>query len=53
MVSPADNADTHLQAMENIFKHLQQEMFRKFLRQLETAEKIEDLLKEADDNPSL
>jgi len=32
---------------------LQQEKFRKFLRQSETAEEIEDLLREADENPSL
>ena len=53
LVSPADNPDRHLQAMENIFKHLQQDKFLKFLRQSQTAEQIEDLLREADENPSL
>jgi mannitol/fructose-specific phosphotransferase system IIA component (Ntr-type) len=53
LVSPVDNPDRHLQAMENIFKHLQQDRFRKFLRQSQTAEAIKDLLHEADENPSL
>jgi len=53
LLSPADNPDRHLQAMESIFKHLQKDKFRKFLRQSQNAEQIEDLLKEADENPSL
>ena len=53
LLSPADNPDKHLQAMETIFKHLQQERFRRFLRQCQTAEQIKDLLREADENPSL
>ena len=53
LISPADNPDKHLQAMENVFKHLQQEKFRKFLRQSQTVEQIEDLIREADENPSL
>ncbi len=53
LISPVDNPDRHLQAMEEIFKHLHQDKFRKFLRQSESAEQIEDLLKEADENPSL
>jgi mannitol/fructose-specific phosphotransferase system IIA component (Ntr-type) len=52
LISPIDNSDAHLQAMENIFKHLQKEKFRKFLRQCQTPEAFEDLLREADDNPS-
>jgi mannitol/fructose-specific phosphotransferase system IIA component (Ntr-type) len=52
LISPVDDADCHLQAMENIFKHLQKEQFRKFLRQAQTPEAFEDLLREADDNPS-
>lgn len=52
LISPADNPDKHLQAMEHVFKHLQGEKFRKFLRQAQTADQIEDLLIEADDNPS-
>jgi mannitol/fructose-specific phosphotransferase system IIA component (Ntr-type) len=53
LISPVDNPDRHLQAMENVFKHLQQEKFRRFLRQSRTAEQIEDLLREADENPFL
>lgn len=53
LVSPLDSPDRHLQAMENIFKQLQQEKFRRFLRQCNTPEQIEDLLREADENPSL
>jgi len=53
LISPVDNPDRHLQAMEKIFKHLQKDKFRKFLRQSESAEQIEDLLREADENPSL
>ena len=53
LISPADESEQHLQAMENVFKHLQQEKFRKFLRQSQSVEEIVDLLKEADENPSL
>lgn len=52
LISPADYPDKHLRAMENVFKHLQREKFRKFLKQSVTSEKIEDLLREGDDNPS-
>jgi len=53
LVSPADNPDKHLQAMENIFKYLQQEKFRKWLRQCQTAKQIEDLFKDADEHQLL
>ena len=53
LVSPIDNPDRHLQAMENVFKHLQQEKFRSFLRQCQSAEQMEDLLKEADESSFL
>ena len=52
LISPLDEPDKHLQAMENVFKQLQQEKFRKFLRQSQTAGQIESLLREADENPS-
>lgn len=52
LISPPNDPDRHLRAMENIFKHLQKEKFRKFLRQCQTPEAFEDLLTEADDNPS-
>ncbi len=53
LISPEGDPDKHLQAMENVFKHLQKERFRKFLRQCQTPEQIEDLLREADENLSL
>ncbi len=53
LISPVDDPDKHLQAMENIFKHLQVEKFRKFLRQCRTPEQIKDLFTEADEDPSL
>jgi nitrogen PTS system EIIA component len=53
LLSPAEDADKHLQAMENIFRHLQRDNFRKFLRQSQTTSQIKDLIKEADENPSL
>ena len=53
MISPLDDPDKHLQAMENIFKHLQVEKFRKFLRQCSSPEQIKELLIEADEDPSL
>ena len=52
LISPMDDPDKHLQAMEKIFKHLQQEKFRKFLRQCRNVEHVEDLINEADENPS-
>lgn len=49
IVSPQDRPEEHLRAMDLIFRHLQQEKFRKFLRQLDDRNKIYDLLKEADE----
>ncbi|TFG47338.1 MAG: PTS sugar transporter subunit IIA [Candidatus Brocadiia bacterium] len=51
LLSPADDPDKHLQAMEYIFIHLQKEKFLKFLAQAQTAEAIKDLLLEADEDP--
>ena len=48
LLSPQDNQDDHLQAMENIFSNLQKDMFRRFLRQAEDVESVVDLLQEAD-----
>lgn len=48
LVSPADNPEEHLQAMEVIFKNLSYEKFRRFLRQATTVEEVLDLLDEAD-----
>lgn len=49
LLSSPDGPDEHLQAMEAIFKHVQRDMFRKFLRQSETKETIIDLIHEADE----
>jgi len=48
LASPKDKPDEHLQAMEKLFNNLQNEMFRKFLRQAETKEAVTDVLAEAD-----
>ncbi|KPK74721.1 MAG: PTS fructose transporter subunit IIA [Phycisphaerae bacterium SM23_30] len=48
LLSPPNDPDRHLEAMESLFSHLQRDMFRKFLRQAETREMIVDLLSEAD-----
>ncbi len=53
LISPVDDPDKHLQVMESIFKHLQKDKFRKFLRQSQTAGQIEELLSDADEDPSL
>lgn len=53
LISPKDNPDKHLEAMEKIFRNLQQEKFRKFLKQSRTVEQIKDLLIEADEKPFL
>ena len=53
LISPLDAPDRHLEAMESIFRHLQRDKFRRFLRQSQTTEEIANLLREADENPSL
>ncbi len=53
LISPANEPDKHLQAMENIFRNLQYEKFRRFLRHCRSAEQIEDLLREVDEGSSL
>lgn len=49
LLSPASAPENHLAAMEKIFRYLQRENFRRFLRQADTREAIVDLIKEADD----
>ena len=49
IVSPEEQPEEHLRAMDLIFRHLQQEQFRKFLRQADETAKIYDLLAEADE----
>lgn len=51
LLSPADQPESHLRAMDLLFRVLQQERFRKFLRQSDSAEKILDLFREADEKP--
>ena len=53
IVSPTEQPEEHLRAMDLIFRHLQQEQFRKFLRQADQVEKIYDLLSEADEKTTV
>jgi mannitol/fructose-specific phosphotransferase system IIA component (Ntr-type) len=48
LLTPPNQRDIHLQAMEKIFRHLQKANFRRFLRQAETVEGIWELLEESD-----
>jgi mannitol/fructose-specific phosphotransferase system IIA component (Ntr-type) len=48
LLSSKDKPDEHLQAMENIFRNLQKDVFRRFLRQAGSAEEIMELIEEAD-----
>lgn len=48
LLSPENQPQQHLQAMNIVFSNLQKDMFRRFLRQSETREGIVDLLDEAD-----
>ncbi len=48
LLSPENQPDQHLQAMENIFSNLQKDAFRRFLRQSTTAEQVLDTLQDAD-----
>ena len=50
LLSPPNNPDRHLEAMESLFAHLQRDMFRKFLRQAGTKQAVIDLLHEADES---
>jgi len=52
LLSPPDNPDQHLASMENIFRHLQRDNFRRFLRQASTKEEIDELIREADELPN-
>lgn len=48
LLSPENQPQQHLQAMNIVFSSLQKELFRRFLRQCTTREEIVDLLDEAD-----
>jgi len=49
LLSPANAPEGHLAAMERIFRYLQRENFRRFLRQADTREALIELIREADD----
>ena len=49
LLSPTNASEDHLAAMERIFRYLQRENFRRFLRQADTHEAIMELIGEADD----
>jgi len=48
LLSPENQPQQHLQAMNIVFTNLQKDTFRRFLRQSATLEAIADLLDEAD-----
>lgn len=48
LLSPDNQPQQHLQAMNIVFSNLQKDMFRRFLRQSTTQQAISDLLEEAD-----
>lgn len=48
LLSPDNQPQQHLQAMNVVFSNLQKDMFRRFLRQSDTRAKVIDLLDEAD-----
>jgi mannitol/fructose-specific phosphotransferase system IIA component (Ntr-type) len=50
LLSPADEPEDHLRAMEIVFKNLSQDRFRSFLRQAETVDDVWTLLDEADND---
>lgn len=48
LMSPADDPEAHLRAMEVIFKNLSQDNFRRFLRQSTSVDDVWTLLEDAD-----
>jgi len=50
LISPPDQPNEHLRALENISKQLQDETFCRFLKQSKTSADIQQILEEADDN---
>jgi mannitol/fructose-specific phosphotransferase system IIA component (Ntr-type) len=48
LLSPDNQPQQHLQAMNIVFSNLQRDMFRRFLRQSTSREAIVELLDEAD-----
>ena len=50
LISPLDRRNDHLKALENISKQLQDNMFCRFLKQSKTADDVQQILEEADNN---
>ena len=50
LISPLDRRNDHLKALENISKQLQDDTFCRFLKQSKTAEDVQQILEEADNN---
>jgi mannitol/fructose-specific phosphotransferase system IIA component (Ntr-type) len=48
LMSPEDQPELHLEAMEAVFGSLSQDTFRRFLRQASTIKEVVTLLKDAD-----
>ena len=48
LLSPENQPQQHLQAMNIVFSNLQKDMFRRFLRQSTTRQAVQELLDEAD-----
>ncbi|MBC7784186.1 MAG: PTS sugar transporter subunit IIA [Burkholderiales bacterium] len=48
LLSPENQPQQHLQAMNIVFSNLQKDNFRRFLRQSQTPDAISELLEEAD-----
>ncbi len=48
LLSPEDNPEEHLKAMEVVFSHLSKDTFRRFLRQASTVKDVVTLLEDAD-----
>ncbi|MEM7230140.1 MAG: PTS sugar transporter subunit IIA [Planctomycetota bacterium] len=53
VLSPADRPEDHLDAMEAIFGNLNNETFRRFLRQATEVDHVTTLLDEADARTSV
>ncbi|MFY4729982.1 PTS sugar transporter subunit IIA [Nitrospira sp. BLG_2] len=50
LLSPSSAPEDHLAAMERVFRYLQRENFRRFLRQADSSKAMMDLIREADDS---
>ena len=50
LISPPDRPGDHLRALENISRQLRDDTFCRFLKQAKTADDVQQLLEEADNN---